>query len=382
MAELPHILFVINSLAGGGAERVLLSLLGLSRPLLESFTFSLALLDDEPRAYAPPEWLDIAQLDTRFSLPRSLLGLDRLVRRRKPDLILSFLTRANVASIAVGGWHGIPVIVSERVETSSHLGNSLSGRIARQMVRIAYPRAQRVIAVSQGIADDLADHYGVARDRLEVIANPVDMKLIRELADTAPVETGLPQDYAVTVSRLTVTKNVALPIAALARSGIDLPLVVLGQGPEADALKAQARELGVADRVFFAGFRENPYGIVSRARFFASGSNAEGFPNGLVEALALGVPVIATNCASGPAEILAGTRREAISGLTEAQYGMLVPVNDTDALADAMRRMEDPELRARYAQAGPGRAAHFSPEKARDAYWAAIAAELAACGKS
>lgn len=371
MAGKPRILFVINSLAGGGAERVLMSLLSFSRDMLDDYDFSLCLLDQEKREYPAPEWLTVHQRDSRGSLIRSARTLDALVREERPDLILSFLTRANCASVIVARRHGLRSVISERVETSSHLAHGLSGWVARAIVRLAYPRADHVIAVSQGIADDLSAHYGVSRDHMSVIANPVDMARIGAEGDLPPAF-ALPDRFAVAVSRLTPTKNVMLVVDALARARIDLSLVILGQGPERDAIIARATALGIADRVILAGFCPNPYAIMKCASFFVSGSNAEGFPNGLVEALALGLPVVATNCASGPSEILADAPREAIDALTLAEFGILVPPNDVAALAVAMERVSDEQTRQRYVSVAQLRAAAYAPERAKRAYWRVV----------
>jgi N-acetylgalactosamine-N,N'-diacetylbacillosaminyl-diphospho-undecaprenol 4-alpha-N-acetylgalactosaminyltransferase len=374
----PRILFVINSLAGGGAERVLLELIGASRDLAARYDIALALLDDEPRAYPVPDWLRVHQLDARSGLARSLAGFVKLARAERPALTLSFLTRANIVTVAAARLLGHRAIISERVNTSGHFGGGgRSAAVSKAMVRLAYPRADRVIAVSDGIAEDLAAHFGVAGGRIVTIANPVDAARIRAAAaeQVAPPVAG---PYAIAISRLTANKNVMLPVEALAASGLDWPLVVLGQGPEREAILARAAALGIVDRVVMPGFAANPYPALKGASLYLSGSRAEGFPNGLVEALALGVPAIATNCRSGPAEILDERPREQIGGLTEGRHGILVPEDDVAAMAEAMRRLVDPTRAARYADAGPRRAADFGLDRARDRYWAEIEAVLGA----
>jgi N-acetylgalactosamine-N,N'-diacetylbacillosaminyl-diphospho-undecaprenol 4-alpha-N-acetylgalactosaminyltransferase len=111
-----------------------------------------------------------------------------------------------------------------------------------------------------------------------------------------------------------------------------------------------------------------------RAEFYVSASNGEGFPNSLVEALALGLPAIATNCASGPSEVLADLPREQIRGLTFGPYGILTDTNDADQLAAAMRAVGEHSERLR--KAGPRRAAEFGVERAKQRYWSVFAEVL------
>ena len=183
MLHRKRILFAINSLAGGGAERVLATLLAGSEPWRARYDIHLALLDDEPRAYDVPEWVELHQLDAGHKLLPSLTGLRALAGRLKPHATLSFLTRANIANAWAMAGRRRPWLISERVNTSAHLGSAVA---ARAMVRLVYPRAAHVIAVSEGVVDDLAAHFGVARSRMSAIANPVDHRRIAELAAEPP----------------------------------------------------------------------------------------------------------------------------------------------------------------------------------------------------
>ena len=371
----PRILFVINSLAGGGAERVLLSLLDLSADLRDRYDFSLALLDREPPGYAPPPWLTVHQLDARFGLARSVRQLYALARDIRPEATFAFLVRSNLASVVVAKLLGHKAIISERAHTSDHFGSGASDRLARLLVRAIYPRADRVVPVSAGIADDLQRHFGVDPARTVTISNPVRADAIRQAGAESPAWTS-ERPYAAVVSRLMPNKNVAVVLEGLARADTDLSLAIMGQGPERERLEAQARALGIADRVHFLGFQANPYAIMARAACYVSGSNAEGFPNGLVEALALGVTAVSTNCASGPSEILADRPRESIGELTVAPYGILVPPNDPDAMARGIEAALVPERRDALAAAGPERASHYAPVRIRDAYWRVVDAVL------
>lgn len=370
------ILFIINSLTGGGAERVLATLLRHSEPWRDRFDIELALLDDEADAYAVPEWIRVHRLDCGFSLIRSARRLRTLVAARSPDITLSFLTRSNVANAYAMAGRARPWVISERVNTSAHLGTGRRASFGRAMVRASYPRADAIIAVSEGVSEDLRLNFGVSADRLVAIANPIDAEAIRALsgqpnrfADGAP--------YVFAMGRLVENKNFAMLIDAFARSGLDGRLIIGGEGPLRAQLQGRIDALGLRDRVELAGFLENPFAAVAGARFFVLPSNAEGFPNGLVEAMAIGKAVISTNCPSGPAEILADRPRAAIDGLTIAPHGVLVPCNDADALAQAMQRLADPALCADLADRALHRALEYTPERAAQRYWGVIEHALA-----
>lgn len=350
----------------------MLALIAASADLRDRYDIALALLDREPPAYAPPEWLTVHRLDGRSSLARSMANFVRLVARERPDVTLSFLTRSNMVSVLAAKLFGHRAIISERANTSGHFRPGASGAVAKRLIRALYPRADAVIAVSRGIADDLRDGFGVDAGRLSVIANPVDGDAIRAAAAMPPA-IGSDRPYLVAVSRLTKGKNVTLLVDALGRAKTDLDLLVLGQGTERAAIEAQAAELGLASRVRLCGFQENPYAIMRGARAYVSASNGEGFPNGLVEALALGLPAIATNCASGPSEILADLRREQVDGLTFAPFGVLVPPDNADAFARGIEAVAlEPERHAALSAAGLKRAAEYGTGRAKAAYWSVI----------
>jgi len=368
-------LFIINSLAGGGAERVMSTLLTLSGSERDQFEISLALLDIEDASYAVPEWIGEHQLDSRRSLLRSIVLLSSLFRRVRPDIGISFLTRANVATVLASAACRVPCIISERVNTSSHLGNGLGSWVAKRLVRWTYPRAKRIIAVSPGVAEDLRESFAVPKSKIVVVANPVDLAAIERQSREDPV-LDLDDPFIVGMGRLVENKNFGLLIDAFALSGVGGKLVILGEGPEREILSRKISELGLADRVLMPGFLQNPFAVLRRAKLFVLPSNAEGFPNGLLEAMALGVPVISTNCCSGPSEILAARSRDEIDGPYFAEYGVLVPTESPELMADALRAMEDRDLRGKYGEVATARARMFGAELAKSQYWEIIKAEI------
>jgi N-acetylgalactosamine-N,N'-diacetylbacillosaminyl-diphospho-undecaprenol 4-alpha-N-acetylgalactosaminyltransferase len=372
-----HVVFVINSLAGGGAERVMCTLLRASEEERRDFDVTLVLLDREPPAYSVPDWVRVEQLDCRHSFVRSLSELFGALKMLRPDVVLSFLTRANIAAALACRGLGIPVVISERVNTSSHLGTGRSAMLARLLVRFCYPLARKIIAVSPGVADDLADAFGIARRKLVVIANPVDLDGIRRQGNEAPaVVPGVP--YVMAMGRLVPNKNFAMLIEAYAQADMGEQLFILGEGPERANLQAHIARLGLEGRVHLPGFCANPYAVLKHAALFVLPSNAEGFPNSLLEAMTLRVPVVSTNCLSGPAEVLAEIAREQVSeGVTYAPHGILVTTDNIADMAAGLRAMKDLERRASYAEKAVRRAADFSVARAKNAYWGVLRAEIA-----
>lgn len=362
-------LFIINSLAGGGAERVMTTVLGASAPWADRYDIKLVLLDQEASAYAQPEWVERMELDCRGGLLPSLMRVRRLIRRLRPDATISFLTRSNVANVMAGA-NGA-CIISERVNASAHFSGGGAARISKAMVRLAYPRADHVIAVSGGVAEDLIGNFAVKRQRISVVANPVDHERIARLADE-PSPLALEGDYIVAAGRFVPNKNFAMLIDAFGRSGLPGSLVILGEGPLRQELEAYVQKLGLGGRVLLPGFIQNPFAILKRARLFALSSNAEGFPNGMVEAMACGLPIVAANCASGPSEILLGCPREQVEGIVHGPAGAVVPPNDPFAFAEAMRTVIEPGLRTARGAAARELSRRFSVERTAQQYWEII----------
>ncbi len=219
----------------------------------------------------------------------------------------------------------------------------------------AYGQVDHVVAVSEGVAEDTAKLTGLPRERISVIRNPVVTPRMQAQAQ-APVPDwfiagGTP--VILGAGRLTEQKDFATLLRAFAvvRSQRPARLVILGDGGKRAALTALAQELGMSADVSMPGHVDNPYAYMARARLFVLSSRWEGSPNVLTEALALGTPVVATDCPSGPREILRG-----------GEVAPLVPVGDVQALARAMLGALDhpapPELlraaTSEYTQAASG----------------------------
>jgi glycosyltransferase involved in cell wall biosynthesis len=362
-----RIVFVINSLEGGGAERVLSILLThLAEPFQDKDVF-LILLDKGIIRYPLPTYIKRIDLDCRGSMLRSILTLRRALRDISPHVVLSFLNRANCANILAARSLRYRCIISERVNTSTHFGHSVRGRIHQAIIRKLYPKADKVLAVSRGVAAELQQHYGVLPDQLDVIYNPYDLERLTALS-MQPTSLNIEGRYIVSIGRLVPNKNFSLLVRAYHLANPAEKLVILGEGPEREKIQSLINALGLQDRIVLAGFIDNPYPIMRGACCAVFSSLAEGFPNAVAEAMALALPVIATDCDSGPAEILHDVIHVHHDGPFKAEYGVLVPVNNLDAMTQALRWLTNHSLLNHYRTKSTERVRDFSIERAVSCY--------------
>lgn len=365
------LLLMINSLEGGGAEKVFVSLV-LHLASTGDWDLCIATLDDVPDAHPAPPEVERIRLDSRGSFVRSILQAGDFISRWRPDVVLSFLTRANCAAILARQRGDFHCIISERVHTTSHLGRGARSGLQRAVIRWLYPRADKVIAVSRGVRDELERCYGVPANRITAIPNPVFADAL-QLRGQAEAEIELPQDFFVAVGRLVPNKGGEVLLRAFAaHANKDRALLILGEGPERTRLTALANSLGIGERVRMPGYVNNPQACLARATAYVSASQSEGFPNALAEAMSLGRAVISTDCHSGPAEILADALTGHVKGPKQAHWGVLVPVGDVTALAAAMDLMDDAGLRSRYETLSLQRMQSYAPQGIFACYDAAL----------
>ncbi len=282
------------------------------------------------------------------------------------SISLSFLSRANYINIfaKLFGMKG-RVIVSERSMPSLQYRGSLQGYINRVLIRLLYNRADIVFANSKGNALDLIENFKI-RD-VRVIYNIFNIDRIVNLSNRYAILDSNRFNF-ITIGRLDEGKNHKLLIDAIRE--IDANLYIIGDGVLRDDLVEHIINLGLEDRVFMLGKEKNPYKYLSKADSFLFASNREGFPNVLVEALACGLPVISTDCKSGPREILApdtDINFQLHTNLEIAKYGILTPINSIDKMIEAMRTIIDnKKLRDEYNKKAINRAKDFDRNRVID----------------
>ncbi len=322
----------LPGLYGGGAERTMLNL---AQGVAErDYAVDLVLARAEgPLLAEVPE--SVRVVDLRAS--RVLLSLPALVhylRRKRPHSMLSVMHYANIVALWARRLAGVPtrVVVSARntLSRSAQHASNWRGRLMPHLIKHFYPWADGIVAVSKGVADDLAQVTAIPREHIQVIYNPVVTPKLQEKAQ-APLEhpwfaPSEPQ-VLLAVGRLTAQKDFPTLIHAFAkvRQAHLARLLILGEGEDRSALEGLVRQLGLEQDVSLPGWVENPYPHMVQASLFVLSSRWEGLPGVLIEALYCGVHLIATDCPSGPREIL-----------RNGQYGQLVPVGDVGALALAI----------------------------------------------
>jgi glycosyltransferase involved in cell wall biosynthesis len=326
-----RIAIFMGSFGGGGIERITAHLAhGLVK--LDIKVDLILNRNDSTHLWRMPSNIRIIDLkQPRLSM--SLPALVRYLRQERPTALLAADHYLNEIALLGKYFAGVQtrVIVAEHNQLSKTTQSTgkLKARIAPIFARFLYPWADEIVAVSYGVAKDLAHTASLPLERIKTIYNPV---ITAELLISAqePVEHAwFNSDVPVIlgVGKLEAQKDFPNLIRAFAKvkQVKQTRLVILGWGPDRPQLEVLIQELGLQDDVDLPGYVQNPYAYMARSSVFVLSSAWEGLPTVLIEAMALGIPIVSTDCKSGPSEILAN-----------GKYGYLTPVADSDALAEAI----------------------------------------------
>ncbi|WP_425449937.1 glycosyltransferase [Virgifigura deserti] len=361
-----HIALFIRSLAGSGAERTLADManalaarghkvdlvLGRAKgPFLKEVSPAVRIVDLKtitmveaiPALMTRPGDLKAllpVLLDPKGPWVMGSVGrLARYLRAARPAVLLSALDYGNIAALCATDLSsaGTPVVIGQHCQFTQDVRNARKRRVRKlpPLVRRFYPRADAIIAVSDGVADDLSEATHIPRQRITTVYNPVvtpDLPArAQEPLDHPWFAPGAPPAL-IGVGKLKPQKDFPTLFRAFAQVRRVRPvrLLILGEGPERQRLEELATTLGIASDLDMPGFVANPFPYMARASAFVLSSAFEGLPSVLIQALACGCPVVSTDCPSGPAEIL-----------SNGAYGPLVPVGDPDALAKAVLAVLD-----------------------------------------
>lgn len=336
-----RVMFVVGSLAAGGSERqVLETLKVLDRNRFEPFLYSV---------YREGEFLSEVPVDIplfsywdRHDYPR--INFPGLIRRRQRqdlaahlesqqiDIIYDRNFELTLLAAAACHWrptHRISVVSSDPQHDVTENAGRFGG-LKRWYLKRAYREADRVVAVSRGVAEAVREYYGLPPEKVVTIFSSVDPQRLTRLATEfqPPFEAG--RFHIVAVGRLGPPKGYRYLLHAMnelvhGRGMNQLMLWIVGDGPLRGELESLSRERKIDQHVRFTGYQANPIPYMKYAQLFCLPSLYEGMPNSLLEAIVCGTPVLASDCRSGPAEILDG-----------GKYGRLVPPADCEALAEAI----------------------------------------------
>lgn len=352
-----HVAFFLHSLDMGGAQRRTLAMAGELAQRGMRVTVLVA-RDAGPLRETVPAGVSIVSLQCRLTeLPwvrarrrrqvrASVPGLIRYLRATRPDVLIAAANHTLLSALLAHRLAG-PIPTKLVLRVSNHLsGPGLSRWLRTAAIRRTFNRTTAILAVAEAVANDLrALHSGLTAP-VHVLPNPVigADHLVRagEKVEHPWFHDG-GDPVVLSVGRLVPQKDIATLLRASARLAERRPLrlVIVGDGPERRSLETLCHALGLAARVHFAGTLDNPLPLMRSAKLFVLPSRWEGLPGALIEAMACGCPVVASDCPGGNAEVLLGGR-----------LGRLVPPGDVAALADAMADALDTEpdreaLRAR-----------------------------------
>ena len=353
--ERKKVMFFIYRMGGGGAARTILNIVNhLDRQQFEpilvtlnfNYTYEQYVNDDVTFIKLPVK-----------RLRQAIVPLAKLIHKERPHLLFSTVPNYNTIAI-------LAKLLSRTktkliVREAAFLGGTWKTNLLLKGYGMLYRLANRVIALSEGVKENLIRRYHIPKGRIKVIYNPVDIEHIISESEKVPEENFLFTDQKqtiITAGRLVAEKDHATLLRSFAKLNdrSNKQLIILGEGELEQALKTLAKDLGIEERVFFLGFKQNPYAYIERADVFALTSTTEGFGHVLVEALALGTPVVSTRCRPGAEEILG-----------EEKYGLLANVGDSNQFAKqletALSLTEDEKEIV--ISKGKERAADFAVEK-------------------
>lgn len=294
---------------------------------------------------------------------KAIPALIQYLKEQKPNWLITSQTHMNVLALwarklARGQ---VRVLINEASNLSMAVSQATrtGDRLRPIMARLFYPWADRIIAVSSGVATDLSKATTISRERIDVIYNPIVSPALKINMQSSPAHPWFAPDaphVLLSAGRLVPEKDYQTFIHAFdqLRMRWNVRLMILGEGPQRTHLEKLTRELGIEEITAFPGNVENPFSYMYRSAVFVLSSTREGLSNALIEAMACGTPVVSTDCPSGPYEILEG-----------GKYGRLVPVGDVEALARAIAEtLESPITRETLQR----RAQDFSVDVITDQY--------------
>lgn len=305
MAERLRVLLLIPHLGGGGAEQVAALLArGLSR---EKYDLHLGLITQSAPSADIPPWVTVHPLGAS-RVRASALPLLRLVRRLRPDLILSGMAHLNFLVLLLRPFFPprTRILIRQNATLSASLASGAPPAYTRLLYRLLYPHADCVICQSAAMAQDLARELHLSPDRIAVLPNPIDFQAILAAAESPEPWPG-PGPHLLAIGRLAPEKGFDLLLQALVPVRAAFPtadLTLLGAGPEQASLQSLAHSLGLASAVRFAGHVDHPYRYFPAATLFVLSSRHEGMPNALLEAAAAGLPLVALPASGGVAGLL------------------------------------------------------------------------------
>ncbi|MBD2847556.1 glycosyltransferase [Paenibacillus sp. IB182496] len=348
--------FFIFSLKGGGAERTVVNIINNLDKTKFEITLILGSNNNNEYMHLISDDIKIKKLNAT-KLRNCFFKLMKTIHLEKPDIMFSTLVDNNIMLLTTKllGRIKAPAIVREANNRTESKQVSIVNRLLTYMLYNLC--ASKVVALSNGVKDDLINNFCILENKINVIYNPVEVLKIKELSKEVLTEFDITGDFKVIIAigRLVEQKDYYTLLKSFSQvlESERAILLILGKGPMEKQLIDLTVSLGVNNHVVFLGFKRNPYKYLKRADIFILSSKWEGFGHVIVEAMAVGVPVISTNCKSGPSEIIGNN-----------EFGLLVPVQSPDILAEKIIfLLKSKKKREDFVVKGLRRAEHFEAKK-------------------
>ena len=327
-----NITLIISSLSCGGAERVMSIMANYWADRGNNITL-ITLSSNENDFYTLDSRIKRIGLDlmhnstTRWEAIKNnyarLKRLRKAIRQSRANVVISFIDNINVMTLLAVTCMRMNVVISERIDPRQHYIGSLWNGLRRWL----YPRTDSIVVQTTEVKDNWAAGI-VSEEKIHVIPNPVESISETSVSDVSLI---FKSPFIVAMGRLVPQKGFDILLKAFAQCSEqheDWSLVILGEGPERKYLETCAQQLCIESRVHLPGRVQGPHIILEQAEIFVLSSRYEGFPNALLEAMSCGLPVISFDCPSGPGDII-----------NQGDNGVLVPEEDVNSLADAMKRL-------------------------------------------